>query len=94
MDNQYLYIILGIVVVYILYTQFYKKETFTEEENLFADNLLELFKTDEKPSFLAYLEKLNEIENIYDNLISKGIYNKFIEKGVNITRDDILNEMK
>lgn len=93
MDNQYLYIILTIVILYILYTKFYKTETFTESENLFADKLLVLFKKAEKPNFLAYLERLNEIENIYDNLVSKSVYNKLVNK-VNLTREDILKEMK
>lgn len=93
MNYQYVYIILGIILLYMLYTKFYKRETFTESENLFADKLLGLFKNDKKPNFLMYLEKLNEIENIYDNLISKGVYNKFVDN-MNLTRDDILNEMK
>ena len=92
MDNQYLYIILTIVILYILYTKFYKTETFTESENLFADKLLVLFKKAENPNFLAYLERLNEIENIYDNLVSKSVYNKLVNK-VNLTREDILKEI-
>jgi hypothetical protein len=94
MDNKYLYVILTIIILYVLYINFNKKENFTESENLFSQKLLELFKQDQTPSFLAYLEILNKIGNTYDNLISKGVYNKFIKKGVNIKIDDILEEMK
>lgn len=94
MDNRYLYVILGLVILYILYTKFYKTENFTETENLFAQKLLNLFKKSKTPNFLEYLETLNKNENIYDNLVSKGVYNKLVEKGTNIKINDILNEMK
>lgn len=94
MHNQYLYIILTIIILYILYIKWNNKENFTESENNFAKKLLELFKKPKTPSFLAYLETLNKIGNTYDNLISKGVYNKFIKKTVNIKIQDILQEMK
>lgn len=96
MGNQYqsLYIILTIIILYILYINFNKKENFTESENLFAQKLLNLFKKAQTPNFLEYLETLNKNENIYDNLISKAVYNKFVKKGSNIKIKDILDEMK
>lgn len=94
MDNQYLYIILAIVIIYILYINFNKKENFTQEETLFAQKLLDFFKNKTTPSFIEYLEELPKLKNIYDNLISKGVYDKFISKGTTLNINDVLQEMK
>lgn len=93
MNNNYLYIALAIIVFYMLYINFNKTENFTEEESMFATKILDLFKKENKPSFIEYLEKLNEVNNTYDNLISKSVYNKFLSNKM-LTQDDILNEMK
>ncbi len=94
MYNKYLYMIVGIMILYILYRIFNKKENFTQEQTSFAEQLLKFFKDKKNPSFIEYLQQLPKLENIYDNLISKSVYDKFITKGVNLNVNDVLQEMK
>ena len=86
---QFILVLLAIIIIgYLMY--YSRSEQFTSEENLFAEKLSEFLKT--KPNFIKYLDKLVELNNISDNLISKGIYNKFIETE-NLSANDILKEL-
>lgn len=88
-----LYLILFFLIVIFFYYKFTNKsENFSDQETQFAQNILLFFKQTESPSFIRYLEKLNELKNTSDNLISKGVFNKFM-KNKTLSIDDILNEL-
>lgn len=89
---MYFYILIAIIL-YCLYTTNSSqplKETFTNNENLLGKKLLEFFKTP-VTSFSGYLSVLTDNKNTSDNLISKGVYNKFRENK-KLTIDDIMKE--
>lgn len=89
---MYLYILIAIVLYY-LYTSNSSqqvKEKFTNNENLLGKKILEFFKNP-MTSFSGYLTVLTDNKNTSDNLISKGIYNKFRENK-KLTIDDIMKE--
>jgi hypothetical protein len=90
--NQLLLAFLAIILVALYITKPWGKSTekFTQEQNILAERLSEFIKTN--PNFIKYLDKLVELNNTSDKLISKGIYNKFIANK-NIKADDILKEL-
>jgi hypothetical protein len=78
-----------IITVLLFLFFFNKREQFTPEQQQFATNLISLFRNEQKPSFVEYLQKLNELQNVSDNLISKGVYNKLLENN-NLQFEDII----
>ncbi len=93
---NYLYIVIGACLLYLLYKHFNSSlpavETFSQDQTVLATKIAQLFKQQKKPSFLAYLEALNNNKNTSDNLISKGVYNR-LANNPNLTVNDVLKEL-
>lgn len=87
MNNGLLLIIIIVVLLFLYFIN--KREEFTTEQQQFATNLISLFTSEQKPTFVEYLQKLNELQNVSDNLISKGVYNKFVEN-TNLQVEDVI----
>jgi hypothetical protein len=87
-------IILICIVLYFTYNYFFKGQTekFTDQDLNLARELVVLFNNSEPPSFTLYLQKLVDSKNTSDNLISKGVYNKFLKNSY-LTINDILQEL-
>ena len=82
-----------LLIIFILlasYTRSNSTEQFTQEQHSFSNNLA-LFLVS-KPSFIQYLDKLVQLGNTSNKLISKDIYNKFISMD-NIQKNDILTQL-
>lgn len=91
---NYTLLILGLIVVIgLLFFLVPQRESFTTEQQEFAQKLTLQFQNEEIPTFTKFLLILTELENTSDNLISKGVYNKFSEKGKKLKEADILQEM-
>ena len=74
-------IVIGVIVVYLLYTLFGKSsktEQFTPTQNdtFLINKLIDFIKT--KPTFINYLNFLNENNNKHHILIRKDIYKSLI----------------
>lgn len=87
--HTYLLVLLAIVLVFVFMTQ--KKESFTQEDTSLALEILDFFNRPVHP-FGDYLELLVKNNNTSDNLISKGLYNKF-KKNKLLTVSEIVNSM-
>jgi len=86
--------IIGAIILVILYFIFHMSkysEHFTLQETALAGKIVESFKANKDSTFIAYLTVLNDNKNTSDNLISKGVYNKF-KNNTNLTIDDVLKE--
>jgi len=87
-ENVVLYGIV-ILVVYLIYSTCVSKENFSNDENILGEKILQFFKQPLHP-FSDYLSVLTNNKNTSDNLISKGVYNKF-KDNTNLTLVDIMN---
>jgi hypothetical protein len=89
---MFLYILILIVILFFVFSP--KRESFTSEQQDFAEILSRKFQNGEIRTFTKYLLILTELQNTNDSLISKGVYNKFMEKSSSLSKDDILNQME
>jgi len=96
MNNQILIVVIAFILFFI-YLYFSNNkinvEKFTQDQQDLAQMLLDKFEKKEIPTFIKYMNTLIENKNIYDNLISKDVFNKFYNNQ-NLSIDDILKEMK
>ena len=89
---MYFYIVIAIILC-IFYTynlSQVNREKFTDNENLLAEEILKFFKQPIHP-FGDYLTILTTYKNTSDNLISKGVYNKFRDN-TNLTINDVMTQ--
>lgn len=82
--------IIAVLTVYFVFWSKSKTEQFSQQNLTIAKHILQLFKQTPQPSFIVYLEKLISLNNTSDNLISKSVYNNFINNS-NLTLIDIMN---
>lgn len=87
-EDKFIFYILITTFLFLLYNSF-TTECFTPVEEDIADKLVHFFKTTQSPSFINYLDKLIDIDNRNENLISKGVFNK-LNNIKDITRQDVL----
>lgn len=83
-------LILAVIALVIYFYMYSNTEKFTDNENILGQKILEFFKQPIHP-FSDYLSVLTNNNNTSDNLISKGVYNKF-KNNTNLTINDIMNE--
>lgn len=86
-------VIVAFVVGIIIFGKRSDKEKFTESETELAKELQKGFEAEEFPTFTAYLNALIQMENTNDNLISKAVYNRLVNRN-DVSIDDILKEMR
>jgi hypothetical protein len=89
MNNIFL-ILIAICIFYIFFSN--NKEQFTEQDTVFARELVNFFQQNPNTDFITYLDKLNELKNTSDNLISKGVFKKFLTNN-SLTINDVLSAM-
>lgn len=87
--HTYVIVVLVLILILMLMTQ--TKESFTQKDTELAVKILEFFSKPIHP-FGDYLELLAKNNNTSDNLISKGLYNKFKNNDF-LTISDIVNSM-
>lgn len=91
---MWFYILLAILIVVFMFLLFGRnKENFTIQQQEFSEQLASYFQKGEILTFTKYLLVLTQLENTSDNLISKGVYNKFSQRAKNLTANEILQSM-
>lgn len=87
-----IYLFIAVIVFLAIITRQATKEPFTDQQKILASQLVGFFRIKSNPSFTQYLELLPTLENTSDKLISKAVFNKFINNP-GLTEQDVLNEI-
>lgn len=88
--NNIILILIAICIFYIFFSN--NQERFGEQDTVFARELVNFFQQNPNTDFITYLDKLNELKNTSDNLISKGVFKKFLTNN-SLTINDVLSAM-
>ena len=87
-------LLIGSILVVFIYFIFYKKESF-DNINIATESIANYFNNDNDPSFIQYSIILNNLNNTSEKLITRNIFNHFldIKKNRMLKSSDIIEKM-